>query len=157
MPTRATSLLSSEDDEHEHDHTASPTTLANLRVLAHQELYINAIVQMLRPKNSPIRTKGIVLEDTWGRCSGVRNDPTGVEGQWGSQTPRLPTYCHLATTDTIARLAQIEEHAAPTAHSAPHMPYRKTPLWCGYPRFNHRARACRLTCPSDVAIAPAVH
>jgi hypothetical protein len=65
-------------------------------------------------------------------------DPTGVEGQWGSQTPHLPTYCHLATTDTIARLAQIEEHAAPTAHSAPHMPYRKTPLWCGYPRFNHR-------------------
>ena len=46
----ATSLLSSEDDEHVYDHTASSMTLANLRVLAHQELTINAMVQRVLPK-----------------------------------------------------------------------------------------------------------
>src|ERR1035441_2738156 len=66
-----------------------------------------------RPKQ-PIRAKGIVLE-VRGRCSGVRNDPTGVEGQWGSQTQRLPTYCRLDITDTIARLARRRTEAESAA------------------------------------------
>lgn len=122
-------------------------TLANLSVLAYQELTPMPSYNGYRAKQL-IRARSTVLEGTGERCSGVRNNLTGVEGQWGFQMQRLPTYCRLATTDTIARLAQIEEHAAPTAHSAPHLHTGRHRFWCGYPRFNHRTRACRLTAPA---------
>jgi hypothetical protein len=60
-PPQPPSLLFSENDERDYDHTASSMTLANLSVLAYQELTPMPWYNGYRSKQL-IRAKSIVLE-----------------------------------------------------------------------------------------------
>src|SRR5450759_1771632 len=112
-------------------------------------ILIFAILQRTRPKQ-PVRAKCMVLGVPGGSRS-VRNDPTGLEGQLALKRRvflLLPLGHNRYNRPLGPNRRTSRPHCPFPFSSSTHMHTGRHLLWCAYPRFNHRARACRLTAPA---------